>query len=123
GDAVAISAAITVVAVAALYALLAPQFDGSKSRRAFQLLRRHLVHGNAGVYILAVRLFRMDSGEICRPRTSVIARTIAESSAAIRRQPAEHHAMVAIEREGPRNSWQILRQCGHTGRLPLRRPL
>src|SRR5205807_2529645 len=73
-NAVAVCAAITVVAVPALYTLLAAQLNRREPRLACQLLRRHLIHRDAGLDILTVRFLRMDAREIRRSRPAVIAR-------------------------------------------------
>ena len=75
GNAVAVGAAVAVVAVAALNAFFASQFERREPRLALEVLGGDLIHRDAGLDVLAVGLLRMDAGQIRRAGAAMVARS------------------------------------------------
>src|SRR5262245_37406842 len=89
GQTVRVSAAITRIAIARLFAVFAAEFERREARRFADLLRGELVNRNAVVNIRPGGLVRVRAGQEASGGARVIARPIAQRAATIERHAGD----------------------------------
>src|SRR5258708_1789846 len=83
GDAVAVRATVSVIAIAALNTFLTAQFQRCKSRLSLEALGRDLVHRYADLDVFPECLSWMDAGEIRSAGASVVPLAVSQSPAGV----------------------------------------